>query len=127
MSQQVPTKLSHQPDLGVATGSSHRLESARNTFLSSLTHDERALYAPCTSSKRLSESVQRLHILLTDNDRKNTVIGLLAKFHDAFEPYFKVINVFVSSNPDPGAIVWGALQLVLQVSRPARRRNRLTL
>jgi hypothetical protein len=44
------------------------------------------------------------------------------------EPYFEVINIFVSSHPEFAALVWGALRLVFVVRilldptrpRPAR-------
>ncbi|KAJ2991441.1 hypothetical protein NUW58_g2512 [Xylaria curta] len=116
MSQQAHPNPAGQSGSGLATTSSCRFDSARNAFLSSLSPDERLLYAPCASTEELSKSVQKFHVVLKAKNRGTAIIDLLAKLHDAFEPYFKVVNIFVSSNPDPSAIIWGAIQLVLQLA-----------
>ena len=40
----------------------------------------------------------------------------IESFHMAIEPYFKVVDIVVSSHPDWAAIVWGAVRLVFTVS-----------
>jgi hypothetical protein len=46
------------------------------------------------------------------------VVGSVKAFRDTLQPYFQIIDIFVSSNPQYAAIVWGAVRLIFQVSSP---------
>jgi hypothetical protein len=43
------------------------------------------------------------------------ILTTIARFAASFDPYLKVVDVLVSSNPEYAALCWGALRLVLQV------------
>ena len=40
----------------------------------------------------------------------------MQRFGERLEPYFKIVDIFVSSNPQYAALFWGSLRLVLKVS-----------
>ena len=48
-------------------------------------------------------------------DRSKTWRRVIGTLESNLEPYFKIIGIFVSSNPEYAAIIWGGIRLVLQV------------
>ncbi|KAK8062967.1 hypothetical protein PG997_015064 [Apiospora hydei] len=80
---------------------------ARDKFLASLSVNDQLMYSPCASSHELLQAVKKL-ARMTVNQRsgrrhkhKTTQwMSAISKLGKALEPYFKVVELFVSSNPD---------------------------
>jgi hypothetical protein len=101
---------------GQEKASRHPFEEARDAFLSSLSTQDRSLYSPCASAADLAEAIKKLDAIAHRKLPLENAIKMIEKFSSHIEPYFKVADIFVSSNPEYTALVWGALRLVLQVS-----------
>ena len=90
-------------------------DSARKAFLSSLSPQDRVLYGPCESEDELFQFTEKLQVMVAAKLGSSRIVGVVKNIHDAFEPYFQVIGIFVSSKPDVAALVWGSVHLVLRV------------
>lgn len=101
----------------------HVFDEARDSFIASLSKKERMLFAPCSSAEDLLDGIKKLHVI--QKQSQNWKIGACLKricaFSDALKPYFEVVTIFVSSNPQYTALLWGALRLILQVSNFRRK------
>ncbi len=42
------------------------------------------------------------------------VVDLVTKF----EPFFKIVDIFVSSSPEIAALAWGSIRMVFMVTHP---------
>jgi hypothetical protein len=65
----------------------------------------------------------RQHVVQLNSQRTSKLLNACQKieqFSKAMEPFFKIIDLFVSSHSDWAAIVWGAIRLVFQVSISVR-------
>lgn len=96
-------------------------KSACEQFRASLSEKQRQVfkeYPDATSMLKAlrdqAEQHPRHRSLLTRCCKKILALSTM------MEPYFDVINIFVSSHPEFAAIAWGALRLVFVV-RPALR------
>jgi len=101
---------------GQEKASRHPFEEARDAFLSSLPTQDRSLYSPCASAADLAEAIKKLDAIAHRKLPLENTLKMIEKFSSLIKPYFKVADIFVSSNPEYAALVWGALRLVLQVS-----------
>lgn len=93
-------------------------DEARDSFIASLPKKERMLFAPCSSAEDLLDGIKKLHIIRkqSQNWKISACLKRIRAFSDALTPYFEVVTIFVSSNPQYTALLWGALRLILQVS-----------
>ncbi|KAF4454870.1 hypothetical protein FALBO_15747 [Fusarium albosuccineum] len=89
--------------------------AAANSFLSTLTVEHYSLFSP-TDFRQLKESVQHIVSISNGKIHENKICNVLSKLHDALEPYFKVVGIFVSAKPEFAAFVWGAMRLILQLA-----------
>ncbi|KAK4205137.1 hypothetical protein QBC40DRAFT_65996 [Triangularia verruculosa] len=104
------------PEPAQAGQSICHFDSARKAFLSSLSPQDRGLYGPCESKDELFQFAEQLRSIVTAKLGGSRIVGAIRDVHDAFEPYFKVIEIFVSSSPEIAALIWGSLRLVLQLA-----------
>jgi len=87
---------------------------AYHSFLKSLSEKDRQQFSKCTSPEALKKDIFSLQIVAKDKTRKwETRIN---SFINTLQPYFRVVDTLVSSNPEYAAIAWGAVKLVFQVS-----------
>jgi hypothetical protein len=91
--------------------------AAHDRFLESLPDDERMLYSPCSSANDLLEGLKKLEVITKQSQRHcgNLLLSQVKKFSERLQPYFEIVDIFIQSNPQFTAIVWGALRLVLKV------------
>ena len=101
----------------------HVFDEARDTFIASLSKRERILFAPCSSADDLLDGIKKLHVIQKQSHNRKISVCLkrIRGFSDALKPYFEVLTILVSSNPQYAALIWGALRLTLQVSILERR------
>ncbi|KAI5918949.1 hypothetical protein F4810DRAFT_714926 [Camillea tinctor] len=104
------------PRSGYGTGNGHPFENARDEFLSSLPPKYRVLYSPCASITDLQETIEKIERVVDYRTPKGRAFEVIKTLHDLLEPYFKVVDIFISSNPQYAALVWGALRLILQLA-----------
>jgi hypothetical protein len=90
-------------------------DQARDRFLSSLSPQDRLLFSPCATSKDFLDAVTKLDALSKKQAQGAMRLRRIRSAADKLQPYFEVVNIFVQSNPQYSAIVWGAIRLVLQV------------
>jgi hypothetical protein len=91
--------------------------AARDRFLDSLEDDERMLFSPCASAEDLLGGLKKLNIIAKklQTQRSSGLLDQVKKFSDRLKPFFEIVDIFISSNPQYTALVWGALRLVLKV------------
>ncbi|KEY72958.1 hypothetical protein S7711_07922 [Stachybotrys chartarum IBT 7711] len=110
--------------IGLSLGSNGLpLGSQNNTFLkaqrefqSSLPVNERHRLTPCISVKHLLSEVEKFDIIAHKGPAGKKWLSIIQKFTDGVEPYFKIVDIFVSSHPEYAALFWGSLRLVLQIA-----------
>ncbi|KEZ45185.1 hypothetical protein SAPIO_CDS2639 [Scedosporium apiospermum] len=89
---------------------------AQNEFLATLSNKERETFSTYISADTFLQSLERLDIIAKKGPSGKRWLNIIRKFSDGLEPYFKVVNIYVSSKPECAAIFWGSLRLVLQLA-----------
>ncbi|KAI2631361.1 hypothetical protein GGS26DRAFT_92905 [Hypomontagnella submonticulosa] len=89
---------------------------AQEHFLSSLSDNERRLYTPCSSPGHLKRELEGLRCFAHARSRKLKWLAIVNKFTQHLGPYFQVVGILVSSNPEYAALVWGSIRLILQLA-----------
>lgn len=92
-------------------------KQAQETFLNSLSENERGQFSRCTSAPELLKDVQAFCAF--KNSRKNWTESMtkVKKFSDHLQPYFEIANIVLQTNLEWTTVAWGALRLILKVSR----------
>jgi len=94
---------------------------ARDQFLHNLPDDAREVFAAgCSSASALRKEMQTLLANSSHFHQAHRASKLLQRIQglsDRLEPYFAIVSIVVSSNPEYAAIVWGALRLLLVLGR----------
>lgn len=93
----------------------HPFEQARDEFLSSLAEEDRVYYSPCASATDLETSVKGLSCFVEQRLPNNRILDAIKRLNEGLEPYFKVVEILISSHPECAALVWGSLRLIFQV------------
>lgn len=95
-------------------------DDALERFLETLSADERMLYSPCSSADELLEGLRKLDVISKKSQKRvgGRLTKGIKKLNDCLQPYFEVVGIFIQSNPQYTALVWGALRLVLQAHPP---------
>jgi hypothetical protein len=86
-----------------------------DSFLGGLSPEHRLRVLSCTSSASLLEGVRDLDIIHKNRQRGNKYLSGLKRLSENLTPYFRVIDLFVNSNPEYASLAWGGINLVLQV------------
>jgi hypothetical protein len=86
-------------------------------FYDELSEEDKANFQSIEDPEEMIISIK--HYIGQQNSPHTTrllrVCQKIDTFRKAMEPFFRVIDIFVSSHPDWAAIVWGAIRLVFQV------------
>jgi len=93
---------------------------AKDEFLQKLPDHERQCFAVCSSAADLRKEMQTVLTHAAEFQHRQTTSRVLQRIQalsDRLEPYFAVVSIVVSSNPEYAAIVWGAIRLVLLLGR----------
>ena len=73
-----------------------------------------ATETPESLVESLTTQIQTLNT--PHRSRLHEAVSKVASFANSLEPYFKIVEIIISSNPEYAAIAWGGLRLVFQVS-----------
>lgn len=92
-------------------------KEAYEEFLGSLSPNEQPIFKRCLSADDLVAEVKNLEVIEESRIRGRGFLARIEAFSDRLQPYFEVINIVIQSHPQCAALVWGALRLVLMVSR----------
>jgi hypothetical protein len=104
-------------------------KAACEQFRASLSESQRQLFKEYPDANSMLEAIRiQAETHPTHRTMLTRCCKRIAALSIKMEPYFDVINIFVSSHPEFAAIVWGALRLVFVVRillkpthpRPAR-------
>ncbi|KAF4637865.1 hypothetical protein G7Y89_g220 [Cudoniella acicularis] len=100
-----------------ATVANDRFAAARDKFLASVPEHERKIFSTCDSRQALLLEIEDKKSL---GHMKNKALAKplerIHRFSRSLESYFKVVEIFIQSNPQYTAILWGAFRLVLQLA-----------
>lgn len=93
------------------------IEKAYNDFLASLPEKEKlSLFTtPCASADDIVKEIKSLDIMTRRGSSSKTCISMVQKLGDRLEPFFKIVEIFVSSKPEVAALVWGSVRFVFKV------------
>jgi hypothetical protein len=91
-------------------------QQAQAQFLSLLSAKERQHATPCASAAELVQTIENLDAIALKGPSGKRWLSIVKKFADRLEPYFSIVDIFVSSHPEYAALFWGSLRLVLKVS-----------
>jgi hypothetical protein len=92
------------------------LKAAGDTFISSLSPQDRRLFPPYASLADLTDDIRKVDAIASFKIHEKMILDFIGRFSSQVEPYFKVVEIFVSSNSQHAALFWGALRLIFQVS-----------
>jgi len=91
-------------------------EDVQKTFLSSLSPKERQEFKTFPDAKAMLASsqtiTQRSPIY---QSRLTACLKHVQDFASRLTPFFEIVDIFVSSNPEYAALAWGAIRLVFLV------------
>ncbi|KAK3319509.1 hypothetical protein B0T19DRAFT_268571 [Cercophora scortea] len=93
--------------------------AARDRFLSALNQEQRLLFSPCAGREDLLAGLRQIEALAAKFKKRRGVVGvldLISSFAQRLEPFCKIIDIFVSAKPEVGALIWGAVRLILQLA-----------
>jgi hypothetical protein len=92
---------------------------AITAFTSTLSPDHQQLFSSCKCPEDLLEQISQLHGIKTGSQRQSNYLDSDRTFITRLEPYFNAVDVLVQCNPAHAASVWGALRVVIQVTKTA--------
>jgi hypothetical protein len=93
--------------------------TAAQRFYDQLSQDEKENFQSLDNPSDMIASIEQ-HIIVLKSQGSRTARLLnccrkIEQFSKAMEPFFKIVDMFISSHPDWAAIVWGAIRMVFQV------------
>ncbi|KAI0164594.1 hypothetical protein GGR57DRAFT_497469 [Xylariaceae sp. FL1272] len=83
------------------------------SFWASLSDHDKKLFKKYNSPQHMMLDL-RAHLNAVKKPSLDRYSGKVAYFSDRLGPYFKIIETFVSSNPDIAALLWGSVLLALK-------------
>ena len=113
-------KALNEPCIGVLTSQSPNsiFAAVVETYHASLLPSERKELRKFPSKEAMLQSLTDLCWTHKETSRLGRCSAKIAKFSNAFAPYFDIINIFVQVKPEYMGIVWGSLRLIFQVRLP---------
>ncbi|KNB06510.1 hypothetical protein FOXG_07204 [Fusarium oxysporum f. sp. lycopersici 4287] len=90
--------------------------SAKNAFIDSLPADTKVDFKQCRTSTELLEEAEQFNSFRSNRKLYAKPLENLKRFSDHLEPYFNIIGIAISSNPDAAALVWSAIRLILKLA-----------
>ena len=83
--------------------------------MKSLGDDERAIVAKCASANTLLKTVREKLEGDYVEDRWMRICKRIKTVSENLKPFFDVVNIFVQTNSEYSALVWGTLRLIFLV------------
>ena len=95
----------------------HVFRTAANDFRAGLSEEQRADFQVYNDPSEMIKGLQDHFKKHSEGKRSRLLAGYrkIDTFCKRVEPYFKVIDILVSSHPEYAGIVWGAVRLVFLV------------
>ncbi|EHK17642.1 uncharacterized protein TRIVIDRAFT_210425 [Trichoderma virens Gv29-8] len=90
-------------------------KEAQDTFLASLSEEERRSFPKCSSAEELVESARKLDILSRGHRDRKAMLRKIQAFGNKLSPFFGIIDILCSAHPEWANVAWGAFRLVLQM------------
>lgn len=87
---------------------------ARTNFFTSLSKEERPLFAECTSAENMVQQLSNWDVITREKRRGKRMMAAITAFTNQLRPYFEVVTILVQSKPEFAALAWGGLRLILQ-------------
>lgn len=87
-------------------------------FRDSLPSSDRAQLAQCDNSESLILNIETIAYNFKNRSSISRLIaccGIIKRFAEAWEPFFQITNILVSSHPEYAAFAWGAIRLLFLV------------
>jgi hypothetical protein len=91
---------------------------AQRQFLDSIPEEEKSRYSTSSSAGDILQDLRKIVADAKSFEQKRTASALLKKIKtlsDSLEPYFRIVEIVIQSNPEFAAIAWGAFRLIVQV------------
>ncbi|KAI0543806.1 hypothetical protein F4679DRAFT_592262 [Xylaria curta] len=90
-------------------------QDAKDQFESSLSPEHRRNFVGYPSAEAMMKDMD-FCAEARKSQRFDRAIKKVNQFNKALQPYFEVVSIFVSSNPQYAAIAWGAVRLALKLA-----------
>jgi hypothetical protein len=89
---------------------------ARDSFFNTLSDEQKIRFAPFDRPELMIRSIQaECERNVVNNGRFKTCIERISIMSERIGPFFDIVGIFVSSNPEYAALVWGAVRLIFLV------------
>lgn len=129
--------MDHTPSPTVTdvTSTEALFSEVKDSFLQSITDEERAQFSSCRSPEELVKSIATF-LTGFEKSRFTRMTMHIESFSKQLQPYFDILGIVVQSHPEWAAIAWGSFRLVLKACehidflkhlRPDSHSNRLYL
>lgn len=94
--------------------------TASQRFYNELSDEDKQEFQTLDNPSDMIASIEQ-HIADLNSQRTSKLLAACRKidqFGTAMQPFFKIVDILVSSHPDWAAIAWGAIRMVFQVTFP---------
>lgn len=91
--------------------------TAAERFKLGLSEEDKQNFQFTNNAEDMIDSVEQ-YIKRLNSHRTSRLLDACKKINEfgkAMEPFFNIVNIFVSSHPEWAAIAWGAIRMVFQV------------
>lgn len=96
-------------------------QSARDSFLDTISQEERVQISNCAIVEMLMEDVGAFSSFKRDHRRASKFLERIENFGDQLQSYFQVCGILLQAHPEWTAIAWGVFRLILKVSNTGPR------
>ncbi|KAI9830344.1 MAG: hypothetical protein M1819_005725 [Sarea resinae] len=90
--------------------------SSMETFRDSLSADDQQQFREFDSPQAMMDDILNNCRRMKDHSKLMASCKLIRKFANGWSPFFSIIDIFVSSNPQWAGLAWGAIRLVFLLS-----------
>lgn len=95
-------------------------KEAHQSFLRSLSPDERTLFSTCASAENLLADARQLEIISKNRTRGRRFMQRITAISKTLVPYFEVVGITVQTT-EYAALAWGGIRLILQVVKTLQK------
>jgi hypothetical protein len=91
--------------------------AAATRFLADLSEEDKKSFQTLDNAGDMVVSIEQhiMHLNSPRTSRLQDACKKISRFGQALEPFFNIVDIFISSHPEWAAIVWGAIRMVFQV------------
>lgn len=99
--------------------------TAAKRFYEELSNEDKLNFQEIENAEDMVASIER-NIVQLNSQRTSRLLDACKKvdnFRKSMDPFFRIVDIFVSTHPEWAGIAWGAVRLVFQVSFSALVKN----